>query len=228
MFGCEFPFLSLSLLFFLLMAYLYVAGFRELNEKVGSQKLPKTYSSRKLLHRRILDLHPAYKSFVSGAKNGQATYFHCRVCRRDVAMKTQGSGEFRRHFECDKHWIKDVIYMVHMGLSVLNRLMEPMDLTMIQMAQYRAKPFENLGEEDPFPDDFVPKHSRVDFKVPFMTFVGYLGELLRNGGDFTFLRRLWGHFRSSLGDWKPEFALNWSRSETVVRYFPSVSACLAL
>ena len=128
------------------MAYLYVVGFRELSEKVGSQKTPKKYGSRKLLHCRVLDLHPAYKSFVSGAKNGQATYFHCRVCLRDVAMKAQGSGEFRRHFESDKHWIKNVTYGVHMGLPVLNRLMEPMDVTEVQIAEYRAKLFEDLGE----------------------------------------------------------------------------------
>ena len=61
-----------------------------------------------------------------------------------------------------------------------------------------------------------------------MTIVGCLGELLRSGGDFTFLRQLWGHFCSSLGNRKTDFALNWSRSETVVRYFPFVSACIAL
>ena len=191
---------------------------RELSEKVGGQKLPKEYSSRELLHRRMLGLHPSYKSFVSGAKNGQATYFHCRVrCRDDVAMKAQGSGEFERHFESDKLWFKDVTYRVHMGLPVLNRLMEPMEMTEAQLAEYRAKPFKDLGEEYPFPEDLVAKHSRVESKVPFMTFVGCLGEFLRSGGDFPLLRRLWGHFCSSLGDRKTEFALNWSRSETVVR-----------
>ena len=150
----------------------------------------------------MLDLHPAYKSFVSDAKNGQATYFHCRVCCRDVAMKAQGSGEFRRHFESDKHWIKDVTYRVHMGLPVLNRLMEPMEMTAAQLAEYRAKPFEDLKKEYPFPEDLVEKHSGVESKVTFMTFVGCLGE---------------GHFCSSLGHRKTEFALNWSRSETVVR-----------
>ena len=165
----------------------------------------------------MLDLHPAYKSFVSGAKNGHATYFYCRVCCRDVAMKTQGSGEFKRHFESDRHWFKDVTYRVHMGLPVLNRLMEPMEMTEAQLAEYRAKPFEDLGEEYPFPEDLVAKHSRVESKVPFMTFVGCLGELLRTGGDFSLLRKLWGHFCLSLGDRKTEFALNWSRSETVVR-----------
>ena len=165
----------------------------------------------------MLDLHPAYKSFVSGAKNGQATYFHCRVCCRDVAMKAQGSGEFKRHFESDKHWFKVVTYRVHMGLPVLNRLMEPMEMTEAQLAEHRAKPFEDLGEEYQFPEDLVAKHYRVESKVPIMTFMGCLGELLRSGGDFSFLRRLWGHFCLSLGDRKTEFALNWSRSETVVR-----------
>ena len=162
----------------------------------------------------MLDLHPAYKSFVSGAKNGQATHFHCRVCCRDVAMKAKGSGEFKRLFDSDKHWVKDVTYRVHMGLPVLNRLIEPMEMTEAELAEYRAKPFEDLGEEYPFPEDLVAKHSRVESEVPFMTFVG---ELLRSGGEFSLLRRLWGHFCSSLGDRKTEFALNWSRSETVVR-----------
>ena len=175
--GCGF-FSSVSFsclfLFFLLGAFFCVVGFRELSEKVGGQRAYKKYSSRKLLHRRMLDLHPAYKSFVSGAKNGQATYLHCRVCCRDVAMKAQGSGEFRRHFESDKHWIKDVTYRVHMGLPVLNRLMDPMEMTEAQLAEYRAKPFEDLGEEYPFPEDLVAKHSRVESKVPFKTFVGCL------------------------------------------------------
>ena len=189
--GVSFP------LFFAIIVYVRVVGFRELSETVGSQlgnKITKKYSSRKLLHRRMLDLHPAYKSFVSGAKNGQATYFHCLVCRRDVAMIAHGSGEFGPHFVSDKHWLKDVAYRVHMGLPVLNRLMEPMVLTEAQLAEYRSKPFEDLGEKYPFPEDLVPKHSRVETKVSFMTFVGCLGELLRSGGDFTLLRRLWGAF----------------------------------
>ena len=134
----------------------------------------------------MLDLRPAYKSFVSGAKNGQATYFHCRVCCRVVAMKAQGSGEFKRHFEYDKHWFKDVTYRMHMGLPVLNCLMEPMEMTEAQLAEHRAKPFEDLGEEYPFPEYLVAKHSRVESKVPFMTFMGCLGELLHSGVDFFF------------------------------------------
>ena len=134
------PFLSLVCFCFFFFLF-FVVGFRELSEKVGGQRAPTKYSRRKLLHRRTLDLHPAYKSLVSGAKNGQATHVHCRVCCSDVAMKAQGSGEFRRHFESDKHWVKDVTYRVHMGLPVLNRLMEPMEMTEAQLAEYRAKLF---------------------------------------------------------------------------------------
>ena len=113
--GLCFLLLRVFLCFFCCRERCCVVGFRELSEKVGGQKPPKKYSSRKLLHRRMLDLHLAYKSFVSGAKNGQATYFHCRVCCRYVAMRAQGAGEFKRRFESDKHWVKDVTYRVHMG-----------------------------------------------------------------------------------------------------------------
>ena len=136
----------------------------------------------------MLDRHPAFSDFVTGAKNGKGTHFHCRVCDRDVAMKAHGSEEFSRHCRSDAHWFKDVTYRVHMGLQVLNRLMEPMELSDSQLADYRSRPFV----EYPFPEDLLPKHSRAGSKVPFMTLVSCFCEFPRNGGDFDYLRCLGG------------------------------------
>ena len=176
----------------------------------------KKYSSRNELHRRMLDCHPAFGDFVTGAKDGKGTHFHCRVCDRDVAMKAHGSGEFSRHFRSDAHWFKDVTYRVHMGLQVLNRLMELMELSDSQLADYRSRPFVDLSGEYPFPEDLLPKHSRAVSKVPFMTLESCFCEFLRNGGDFDNLRRLWGRFAATLCGQEPGFPLRWSRSETVV------------
>ena len=107
----------------------------------------------------MLDRHPAFADFVTGAKDGKGTHFHCRVCDRDVAMKAHGSGEFSRHFRSDAHWYKDVTYRVHMGLEVPNRLMEPLELSDSQLADYRSRPFVDLSGEYPFPEDLLPKFS---------------------------------------------------------------------
>ena len=151
-------------------------GLDEFAEKVGSRLnvrgKGKKYSSRNVLHRRMLSLHPAFSDFVSGAMNGKGSHFHCRVCKRDVGMKAHGSGEFAGHFQFDGHWFKNVTYRVHMGLPVLNRLMEPMELSESQLAEYRSRAFEHLSEGYPFPEDLIPKHSRLDSRVPFMTLVG--------------------------------------------------------
>ena len=133
----------------------------------------------------MLDSHPAYPSFVSGSKRGAGTHFHCVVCKRDAAMKAHGSRAFaRRRFQSDGHWFKDVVYRVHIGMPVLNQLLEPMQLSEELLAETRAKPFVELGEGYPFPEEFLPKHSRVGSKIPFMTLVGCLYDLLRVGGDF--------------------------------------------
>ena len=164
----------------------------------------------------MLSLHPAYSDFVSGPKCGEPTSFFCRVCNRDVRMKAQGSGEFKRHLASDGHWFRDVRYRVHSGLPVYNRWLEPMELTAAQIAEYKAQPFVDLAEGFPFPEDLVPKHAQVDSKVPFMTMISAVCEWLRSGGDFTLLRRLWACFRACLGERAPEYQLNWSRAETVV------------
>ena len=88
----------------------YVLGLDDFVEKMGDRlsKRPKEkkYSSRNYLHRRMLNLHPAFPDFVSGPWSGNGKFFFCRVCRRDFGMKAQSSGEFARHFQSDSHWFK--------------------------------------------------------------------------------------------------------------------------
>ena len=207
---------SLGFSVVLLQGMCCVVGLSQLTEKIGDQRRTRTYGSHKHLHKRMLDLHPAYADFVSGAKCGKPTVFFCRVCQRDVRMKAQGAGEFKRHFASDGHWYRDVSYRVHMGLPVYNRLLEPMELTESQVAEFKLRAFVDLAEGFPFPEDLLPKHSQVGSKVPFMTFISCICEWLRSGGDFSLLRRLWANFRVSLGESAPEYQMNWSRTETVV------------
>ena len=131
-------------------------------------------------------------------------------------MGSHGAAEFVRHFGSNGHWAADVTYRVHMELPVYNKLMEPMELSAIQEAEYRARSFVDLGPEFPFPEDLLPKHARADSKVLFMTFVSGFCDLLRSGGDFSLQRRLWGYLLASLGKQEPLFTLGWSRSETIV------------
>ena len=82
-----------------------------------------------------------------------------------------------------------------------------MELSSEQHAGYKNCPFVDLSGEIPFPEDLLPKHSKVGSKVPFMTLVAGLCEFLSSGGDFSVLRRLWGHFCVTLGDQSPEFSV---------------------
>ena len=131
----------------------------------------------------MLNLHPAFPDFVSGPQSGNDKFFFCRVCRRDVGMKAHCSGEFARHFQSDSHLFKDITCRVHMKLPVLNRLMEPMESSASQLVEYQSRPFEDLSGGYPFPEELLPKQSRVGSKVPFVTLVDCLCELLRSGGD---------------------------------------------
>ena len=78
----------------------------KMEERLGSAKKVKKYSSRNRLRRDMLTLNPAYEIFVSGSKSGSDKFFFCRVCHRDVGMKAQGAGEFARHFRSDGHWFR--------------------------------------------------------------------------------------------------------------------------
>ena len=179
-----------------------VIGFQGLTarmeEGLSATKKAKMYCSRNMLRRNMLYMNPFFGDFVSGPKCGSGKYFFCRVCQRDVGMKTHGSGEFARQFRSDGHWYKDITYRVLMGLPVWNWLMKPMTFSESQITDYKQLAIVDIAEGYPLPEDLVPKHATVGSRVPFMTVVSSFCDLLQSGSDFILSRCLWGHFCSSL------------------------------
>ena len=82
-----------------------------------------------------------------------------------------------------------------------------------------------LSCEYPFPEDALPKHSRPDSKVPLMTMISSLMELLQSGGSYTLLRRLWGHFRATLSEQDPVYEILWDKAETLVSVVSFLFLC---
>ena len=162
--------------------------------------------------------HPVLELFVSGASTGSENHFFCTICHKDVSMETGGAGELVRHFSGLRHWQADVTYRVHQGLPVFNKLMDPLELSESQRSNFLSRPFKDKSEGYSFPEDLLPSCTRVDSVVPLLTMVNCLVELLRAGGTYVFLRRLWGCFRATLGPDNPLSSLNWSKDESLVRF----------
>ena len=163
--------------------------------------------------------HPVFELFVSGSSSGIDSAFFCTLCQRDVSIAAKGVREITWHFASDKHWILDVTYRVHQSLQVYNKLLDPMELSESQTQEYLSRPFKEKPEGFSFPEDLLPSCTRVDSSVPMMTMVNCLIEMLRSGGDYLFLRKLWGHFRATLASKNPLYSLTWSRGESLVRHF---------
>ena len=78
----------------------------------------RTYSARYRLRREMIGDHPVYSLFVSGSSTG--------------------AGEFSRHFFGERHWYADVTHRNREGLPVFNRLMDPVELSAEQIADFRS------------------------------------------------------------------------------------------
>ena len=131
-------------------------------------------------------------------------------------MESRGALEFSRHFFGKRHWQLDVTYRVQNNLPVFNRLMDPKELTDAQLEDYRNRPCQGKADGFSFPEDLFPACTQVDSSVLLLTLVKCLLELLRSGGSYTLLRKLWGCFRATLGPEKLLYSLKWSREESLV------------
>ena len=101
---------------------------------------------------------------------------------------------------------------------MFNKLLDPMELSPAQENEYLARPFREKPEGFSFPEDLIPSCCRENSRVPLMTMVRCFVELLRCGGSYPLLRKLWGYFRATLGSGNPLCNLTWSRQESLVRH----------
>ena len=163
---------------------------------------------RNRLRRDMVKADPVYSLFVSGSSTGCPWSFYCMISHRNVSMKTRGAAELDRHFGTPKHWNADVTYRVHNGLPVYNRLRDPMILSAEQEADFLSRACRGRAECFSFPEDL--QCNREDSSVLLLTMVKSLMELLRCGGSYLLLRKLWGYFRATLGREDPLYLLTWS------------------
>ena len=110
-------------------------------------------------------------------------------------------------------------YRVHQGLPVFNKMMDPIELSETQRTDFLLQPFEDKLEGFTFPEDLLPSCARVDSTIPLLKMVNCLTELLRDGGSYIFLRKLWCCFRATLGRNNPLS----SRTESLVSICEVVS-----
>ena len=190
-----------------------------LEQASPSRRRSRPISPRNRLRRSMVKDHPVFELFVSGSSSGIDSAFFCTLSQRDVSIAAKGVREITRHFASDKHWLLDVTYRVHQGLQVYNKLLDPMELSESQMQEYLSRPCKEKPEGFSFPEDLLPSCTRVESSVPVMTMVNCLIEMLRSGGDYLFLRKLWGHFRATLASENPLYNRFWSRGESLVRHF---------
>ena len=95
---------------------------------------------------------------------------------------------------------------------------QPIALTDEQLGNYRSRPFKEKAVGYLFPEDRLSKHSQITSRVPLLTMVSCLTEVLRGGGSYTMLRRLWRFFCASLSETDPRYRVAWNKSETLVSF----------
>ena len=205
---------------------MFVVEFEELVTRVEtslenvspSRRRSGPQNLRNRLRRSMVKDHPVFEQFVSGSSSGVETAFFCTICQRDVSIATKGFRENSRHFASDKHLVLDETYRVHQGLQVYNKLLDPMEVSDVQTRDYLARPFKEKSDGFSFLEDLLPACTRIDSSVPLITMINCLVELLRTGGDYLQLRKLWRHFRATLGSDSPLYRLTWSRGESLMSF----------
>ena len=176
-----------------------VIGFQELVSRVEvsleeartpHRQRTRVYSSRNRLRRDMLKDNPIFELFVSGSSTGSDKHVYCMICQRDVSMEFRGAGEFSRHFFGKQLWLLDVTYRSN-NLPTYNRQMDPMELNATQIDESMKRPRKGKAEGFSFSEDLLPACTQVDSSIPLMTLINCLLKLLRSGGNYILLRKLW-------------------------------------
>ena len=149
------------------------------------------------------------------------SHFYCRICRKDVSVLTHGHHEILQHFQGSKHFPRDQrLRLETPGWEVLDfkgNIMSPAEVKRQRKRIMRA-PLVVRDREYPFSEDvIVDETGAVDPNLWVMAKVSSFIEVLRLGGSYELVYRLWAQFTLSTvcdnGD------VTWSRDEVSVSIY---------
>ena len=154
------------------------------------------------------------------------SHFYCRICRKDVSVLTHGHHEILRHFQGSKHFPRDQgLRLETPGWEVLDY--EGNILSPAEVERQREKILRALlvvrEREYPFSEvDIVDETGAVDPNLGVMAKVSSLIEVLRLGGSYELIYRLWAQF--TLSAVRVNVDVTWSREEVLVSSYTSLRA----
>ena len=149
------------------------------------------------------------------------SHFYCRNCRKDVSVLTHGHRDILRHFQGSKHFPRDQrLRLETPGWEVPDyegNVMSPAEVYRQQENIIRA-PLVVRDREYPFSEDvIVDETGSVDPNLGVMAKVSSLIEVLRLGGSYELVYRLWAQF--TLSAVRVNVDVTWSRDEVLVSSF---------
>ena len=158
--------------------------------------------------------------FVTGPTDAatKPSHFYCRICRKDVSVLTHGHHEILRHFQGSKHFPRDQrLPLETPGWEVLDYEGNVMSPAAVERQRERIMkaPLVVRDREYPFSEDVIVDESgAVDPNFGVMAKVSSLIEVLRLGGSYELVYRLWAQFTFSAV--RVNMDVTWSRDEVLV------------
>ena len=136
--------------------------------------------------------------FVTGPSDAanMPSHFYCRACRKKVSVFTHGHHEMLRRFQGSRHFARDQrLRLETPGWRVLDFHGNPLseDELERQREQIKKGPLVVCDREHPFAEDLITNEAGVvDLQLPVLTKVSCLPDVLRMGGSYELIEKLWG------------------------------------
>ena len=146
------------------------------------------------------------------------SHFYCRICRKGVSVLTHGHHEILWHFQGSKHFPRDQRLRLETPswevLDYEGNIMKPAEVERQREKIMRA-PLVVRDREYPFSEDvIVDETGAVDPNFGVTANVSSLIEVLRLGGSYELVYRLWAQF--TLSAVRVNVDVTWSRDEVLV------------
>ena len=158
--------------------------------------------------------------FVTGATDAanMPSHFYCRLCRKNVSVLTHGHHEVLRHYQGRRHLARDQrLRLETPGWRVLDFHGNPLTEEELERQREEIKkgPLVVRDQEHPFAEDLISDEAGViDPQLPVLSKVSCLVDVLKMGGSYGLIEKLWAQFVLTAGPVTSE--VTWTRDEVLV------------